>query len=157
METKNLLFANLMDNDIVDIRDIIEQFEETETDFVNRFNEQHEPNDAIAESDNDLFKAWLSEISNDDEEAADFELILSLLENLKGYGGDEQWRGDWYPITLIRDDYFEDYAQQLAEDIGAVDRNAAWPNNCIDWKQAAKELEMDYSTIDFKKASYLYR
>lgn len=157
METKNLLFANLMDNDIVDIRDIIEQFEETETDFVNRFNEQQEPNDAITESDNDLFKAWLSEISNEDEEAADFNLILSFLEDLKGNGGDEQWRGDWYPITLIRDDYFEDYAQQLAEDIGAVDRNAAWPNNCIDWKQAAKELEMDYSTVDFEKTSYLYR
>lgn len=42
----------------------------------------------------------------------------------------------------------EDFAQQIAEDIGAIDKNAGWPNNCIDWEYAAKELMWDYSESD---------
>jgi antirestriction protein len=37
----------------------------------------------------------------------------------------------------------EDFAQQLAEDIGAIPADAQWPNNCIDWEQAARDLFMD--------------
>jgi len=42
----------------------------------------------------------------------------------------------------------EDFARQLAEDIGAINNNASWPNNCIDWEFAAKELMHDYSSSD---------
>lgn len=143
--------------DILDIRDIIELFEEIEGNLVNKYNDQFEAHEQhITDSDDKLFQAWVSQLE-DDTEAEEFILVSSLLDNLKGCGGDEQWRGDWYPITLIRDDYFEEYAQELAEDIGAIDRNAAWPNNCIDWTQAAKELEMDYSSVDFDNIPYLYR
>lgn len=38
----------------------------------------------------------------------------------------------------------EDFAMQLANDIGAIDKNASWPQSCIDWEQAAKELMYDY-------------
>lgn len=34
----------------------------------------------------------------------------------------------------------EDFAESLADDIGAVDRNAVWPDNCIDWERAARDL-----------------
>jgi antirestriction protein len=37
------------------------------------------------------------------------------------------------------------FAQELADDIGAVDTDIGWPNSCIDWDQAARELFMgDY-------------
>lgn len=39
----------------------------------------------------------------------------------------------------------EDFAQDLAEDIGAIDDSAVWPNTCIDWKRAARELMYDYA------------
>lgn len=39
----------------------------------------------------------------------------------------------------------EDFAQDTAENIGAIDRDVAWPHNCIDWEQAARDLMMDYS------------
>lgn len=43
----------------------------------------------------------------------------------------------------------EEFAEQLAEDIGAVDRNATWPNNHIDWEAAARDLFCgDYYMID---------
>lgn len=38
----------------------------------------------------------------------------------------------------------EDFAEQLAEDLGEIDKDAHWPNNCIDWKKAARELMYDY-------------
>lgn len=83
--------------------------------------------------------------------------LLELLEALEGMGGDEEWRGAWYPITLIRDSYFRTYAQELAEDIGAINADAAWPNNCIDWDQAARELRMDYSSIEYGGVTYWTR
>jgi hypothetical protein len=77
------------------------------------------------------------------------------LENCKDNGGDEQWRGDWYPITLIRDSHFVEYTKQFAEDIGAVSPTTdRWPYTCIDWEKAANELARDYTTIDYDGVDY---
>ena len=66
--------------------------------------------------------------------------------------------GDWrYGETLIRDDYFEEYAEELASDIGAIDRNAKWPLNHIDWKSAAEELTQDYTLVSFDGTDYWIR
>lgn len=35
-----------------------------------------------------------------------------------------------------------DYAQELAEDIGALPLDTAWPVTCIDWDHAWRELEL---------------
>jgi hypothetical protein len=114
-------------DDLIDIRDVIARVEEIEE-----------------------FQA--SEGLINDEEAEELIALQALLEECKGNGGDEQWRGDWYPISLIRDSYFKDYAQELAEE------NASWPNNCIDWDQAARELRMYYYTsVDFDGVTYWVR
>jgi antirestriction protein len=42
----------------------------------------------------------------------------------------------------------EDFAQDMADQLGSVDENAAWPNNCIDWEYAARELMYDYFEVD---------
>lgn len=42
----------------------------------------------------------------------------------------------------------EDFAEDMATQIGAIDRKSTWPNNCIDWEMAAKELMYDYSEQD---------
>ena len=39
----------------------------------------------------------------------------------------------------------EEFAEEMAESIGAIDRNAAWPVCYIDWERAANDLMMDYS------------
>jgi antirestriction protein len=39
----------------------------------------------------------------------------------------------------------EDYAQQFAEDLDLISEDSRWPNDCIDWERAARELFMgDY-------------
>ena len=92
-----------------------------------------------------------------EDEQTEYVALGALLEDTKGYGGDHQWRGDWYPGAMIRDSYFKEYAEQFADDIGAIDRNASWPLSCIDWDQAARELQMDYSAIEFDGVTFWYR
>lgn len=93
----------------------------------------------------------------DRDDTEEYATIKSLLEDVCGYGGDHQWRGDWYPVTFIADHHFQEYAQELAEDIGAIDKAANWPNNCIDWERAARELQSDYSSVEIDGTTYWYR
>ncbi len=68
--------------------------------------------------------------------------------------------GDWeYGATFIRDDYFEEYAQELAEDCGDIPKagSSEWPFYCIDWKWAARELQYDYTTAEFLGVTYWAR
>lgn len=67
---------------------------------------------------------------------------------------------DWqYGETLIRDSYFREYAEELADDIGAIDPNLSgrWPYTCIDWDAAARELQQDYFSVDFDGVTYWIR
>jgi hypothetical protein len=97
------------------------------------------------------------EDERDDETRAQVALVKSLLDDLRGYGGDHQWEGEWYPARLIADSHFEEYARELADDIGAIDRKASWPMTCIDWKKAAEELRVDYSSVEIDGRTYWYR
>jgi len=88
-------------------------------------------------------------------EGSDEETELRILQALAEEGESSP---DWqYGETLIRDSYFKEYAQDLADDIGAIDRNASWPNTCIDWDKAVSELQMDYSQVDFDGETYWIR
>lgn len=61
---------------------------------------------------------------------------------------------DWsYGVTLVRDSYFERYAEELADDLG-IDPPDQWPLNCIDWAKAARDLQMDYTAVDFDGVTY---
>ena len=71
------------------------------------------------------------------------------LESLEGYGNNEP--------SLVRAEDFEDYAQELADDLGLIDSEARWPVVHIDWKQAANELKADYNEVDFDGESWLIR
>lgn len=42
----------------------------------------------------------------------------------------------------------EDFAQDMAEQLGAINKNATWPYTCIDWEHASRELMYDYSEQD---------
>jgi len=64
---------------------------------------------------------------------------------------------DGYGETLIPEEDFEEHARELAEEIGAVADFSAWPCTAIDWKQAASDLQTDYSTVTFDGTDYYYR
>ena len=72
---------------------------------------------------------------------------LALLRRVDAEGRDycEDWE---YGVTLVRDSYFQDYAMELADDLGMLPKEHTWPISCIDWEQAARELRMDYTSIE---------
>lgn len=113
--------------------------------IINRFEDMLDVRDIIDVVENDeLSEEGLVELSD-------------LLAELAGNGGDHQWQGVRYPVTLILDSYFENYAQQLAEDIGAIPDDAQWPANCIDWERAARELQVDYTSVEYDGITFWYR
>jgi len=88
----------------------------------------------------------------DDDERDELNTLKELAEEAEGYSPD--WA---YGSTLIRDSYFKDYAMELAEDIGAIPDNLQWPCTCIDWDQAVRELQMDYTSVEFGDVTYWLR
>lgn len=136
--------------DRIDMEEITTRYAELRderADLATDADESDEPtaaNEALSEWDND----------NADE----LKELAELIEELRGAGGgDHQWEGDWFPSELIAEDDFEEYAEELADSIGAVDSNASWPLSCIDWEQAARELAQDYSSVEYQGKSYYWR
>lgn len=60
-------------------------------------------------------------------------------------------------LFFIDEDYFEDYARELAYDLGAINHVEEWPASHIDWEAAADELRMDYTEVEFDGNNYLVR
>ena len=42
----------------------------------------------------------------------------------------------------------EEFAQNLADDLGLIPEDLSWPCNCLDWEGAARELMCDYCAED---------
>lgn len=134
--------------DIIDVRDIIARVEELESEKDN-FTAPNRDGYKTSIGADEVWKKTYS------DEAAELAALQAILDELKGYGGDEQWRGDWYPVTLIRDSYFIDYARELLEECGDIPRNL--PRYiAIDWKKTAMTIRQDYSHISLD-ATYWYR
>jgi len=77
---------------------------------------------------------------------------LEEIENIEGYAADFTHGTEMIPI---RD--FEEYAEELASEIGAIDRDAKWPLSHIDWKAAAEELAQDYTEVSYLGIDYYVR
>lgn len=89
--------------------------------------------------------------SNTADEGSELVALKSLAEEGEG-------SPDWqYGETLIRDSHFKEYAQELAEDCGMLDKEDKWPYTCIDWDHAARELRYDYFSVDFDGVTYWVR
>jgi hypothetical protein len=98
----------------------------------------------------------------EDMNPADFDAAPELRDELHALLAlaDEasQYADDWkYGSVLVRDSYFTEYAEQLAEDLGMVSRDLSWPLNRIDWDAAADDLKIDYTSVDFDGVTYWIR
>lgn len=85
------------------------------------------------------------------DEMAEERALKALAEQGEGV---EDWQ---YGATLIRDSYFVEYAQELADDLGMIPEGGSWPAYCIDWTWAARELQMDYTPVEFDGVTYWVR
>lgn len=124
-------------DDIIDSRDVIMAIEQIQEEL-----------DELADA--------VSGERPDTDEYADLRDELQSLKAFADQGANNA--PDWeYGEGCIRDSYFVEYAQQLADDIGAIDAKADWPLSYIDWDAAAEALKMDYTEIDFDGVTYWVR
>jgi hypothetical protein len=158
--------------DVFDSRDVIERFEELDA-------EHGALQDAIDKAAEVLDDCRNTEQAAGEDDGgtsetvlqADFELTLAeeametwteydeyaalkkFVESANGYG-------DWdHGETFIADSYFEEYAEEIAEDVVGRDviQNATWPLNCIDWEAAADQLKQDYTSYEIEGKTYWAR
>ena len=130
-------------------RDIIErisELSEERSDLVNQI-------DTVDDTDAHSLPAYEQELVEWDTDYLD---ELQSLVALADEAGD--YAADWeHGEQIIRDSYFRMFAQELAAETGAIDANAKWPNYCVDWDRAARELQMDYTPVDFGGITYWIR
>lgn len=87
----------------------------------------------------------------DEDAEAEFAELNTLRE-------DADPTGEWpYGMQFIREDRFEEHAQDLADDLGLIQKDAAWPMSYIDWSAAADALRMDYSVFTLFGTTYFAR
>lgn len=134
--------------DVMDSRDIIERIEELEGALTEA---QEEAGGVDSEFD--------ARIAGIIKEPTHWHYKDAVeLVALKKLAGEAEDSPDWqYGEALIRESHFTAYAQDLANDFGAVHSDAAWPTNHIDWDAAAEALKSDYFEVDFDGVTYLIR
>lgn len=93
------------------------------------------------------------------EELEELEEEVEELIQLKELRSDLADYCDWdHGETLIHESHQIEYAQQLADDIGAINPTPNWPNNHIDWEAAAEELfTHDYISSEIGRHTYHVR
>ncbi len=137
-------------NDLIDIRDIISRVEQ--------LREELQQNQADQGGDIE-FKEWFDVVVNDSgeifhEECVELQKLEELLKDLCGDGGNEQWEGDWYTLTLIKDSYFEESMDEMVADCYDVPKNLpSFMTITLDYDA----LKHNYSEVEFGGFSYYYR
>lgn len=163
-------------DDLIDSRDVIARIDELESEIA--ASEISEDNGATAQHDEDgnvivkmatcgtCGKSWNDALITGTtpapsvrcpyeylhQEIDELKALKVLAEEAEGYA--PGWR---HGESLIRDSYFEQYAEELADDIGAIKDGTQWPYTCIDWEKAARELRMDYTAVEFGDVTYWIR
>ena len=159
-------------DDVIDSRDVIariEELTEERSDLATALDEAREERDEmpaetgpepISDAYHDAHCAVLDAEKAleewDEENAAELKALTELAEQCEGYS--DNWT---YGAALVRDSYFRTYAQELAEELAEeydlLERRTTWPYTCIDWDQAARELRMDYTSVEFDGVTYWVR
>lgn len=159
--------SNVSNNDdIIDSRDVIERIEELTEERAALEEDVSDATETLADALDDTSAEAADGAPAEKQALADAKEALSdwdeenaeELKQLKALQESAEYSSDWaYGATLVRDDYFEDFAQQEAEELGLVSKDMPWPQSCIDWEQVAEELKMDYTSVDFDGVTYWIR
>jgi len=139
-------------DDLIDVRDVISRVEELRGELESVKDEQGEEQEAMTLRDwadtldieNSPFKDVIEELDS----------LEVLLQSLQGCGGDEQWEGDWYPVTLIHESYFETSMEELVADCYEIPKDLpSFMTITLDYDM----LKQDYSEVEFEGETYYYR
>ena len=122
--------------------------------------ESYEDFDYMVVEDEDIRKELVDlveavktcELDIEDFDKEELETFRSVVSEGELYSSD--WNGG---EALILESYFQDYAKELAEDLGSISGKEEWPLNHIDWESAADDMKQDYSSIEVEGYTYYVR
>lgn len=142
--------------DVMDSRDIIERLDELRTELVDAHESESDANEP------DHFDDWLAAMAANDE--GTLQDAAQELINLQKFADQLEGYGDWeHGESVIREDYFTAYIEQLIDDCypdAAKSANSSeWPyrHMSIDFEAAADEAKQDYTEAEFDGVTYLMR
>lgn len=141
---KKFMTKSISNNDgVIDSREVIERLEELETEreaIVDAIDECEDPEQL------EVLKADLEEFDDDGYKA-----LKAFAE--EGDNNSCEWTDG---VTLIREDYFVGYCEELVTDTGDLPRDVP-QYIVIDWDATARNLRSDYSEIEWDGVTYLAR
>jgi antirestriction protein len=99
------------------------------------------------------FELIVSDWSDTPENMQDLSILAECLEDTEYCSEDVISAGIECGVSIdnIDEAYWgsfgsdEDFAEDMAEQLGCIDKNLSWPYTCIDWDRASRDLMMDYS------------
>lgn len=140
-----------MIQDIIDTRDLIEKRDELKQSILDSFLETFEHyEDQTDDFDDILFDE--EEIQSWKEDWEDELEQIEEINNIEDSIGSEFD----YGVTLVREDYWEDYVEDLLVEIGYLPKDLpSWIE--IDWEATANNVKVDYTEVEYQGQTYYGR
>jgi hypothetical protein len=98
---------------------------------------------------------WPEELENVDDDQHEIAEEFIRLREFDSQGSD--YAPDWrYGETIISEDYFTEYAEEMVKDCGDMPQET--PGYiAIDWEKTAENIKVDYTEIEYGGTTYLVR
>ncbi len=140
-----------MSTQVLDTRDLIERRDELKEGILNSFLETFEHYKERTESFEDILfeeeeiQEWKEDWEDDLQEIEQIDKIEYTLGREFEYG-----------VTLVREDYWEEYVEDLLVEIGYLPKDLpCWIE--IDWASTAYNVKQDYEEVLYQGDTYLGR
>lgn len=134
----------------IDTRNLIIERNETQEAILDAFNDEFttdytgysEIDFSVVDDNGEFEKLWADELNA----IREIDQLESDIDN-----------GEFdYGTTLIEEDDFEDFVEQDLEDCGYISKDfPTWIE--INWEATANNVRQDYSEVEFRGNTYLYR
>jgi len=138
----------------LDTRDLIDERDTAMQTILDAWNEQFEDNQVEEFEDIDLTDESLN--TEDFQQQFDDEYTtINEINTLEDEISSSEWE---YGLFLVDEDDFQEYCEELVSDIGDLPTDLpSYIANNIDWEGVAEDLKVDYSEVEFRSTTYLYR
>jgi hypothetical protein len=140
-----------MSTQVLDTRDLIERRDELKQSVLDSFLETFEHYEERTESFEDILfneeeiQDWKEDWSDEIDEICQIDNIEDTLSSEFEYG-----------ITLVREDYWEEYVEDLLIEIGYLPKDLpCWIE--IDWVSTAYNVKQDYDEVEYQGDMYFGR
>ncbi len=135
----------------IDTRDLAEERDELKQRIYDAFCEDFEHYVDRTDSYEDI-RFEEEELEGFKENWADELIQIEQIDAIENEIGSEFEHG----VTMIPEDDFENYVEELLKDAGYINRDIPWWI-VIDWKETADNVKQDYVEVEYSNETYLAR